>query len=82
MKNKKEIYINGDKSQFVMSEDKEFIIRYTSPSFIYYEEQKEAADSFYTHERRLNHLFQIMMNENYSPEEKNDMAHCIMCVKW
>lgn len=76
------MYIGGNEQQFIISENEDFVVRYTSPSFVYYKQEPKAANAFYTDEKRIEKIASVICNDNYCLERKNDFIHCILCVKW
>lgn len=82
MEDKVLYYAGGTPEQFVISENKNFIIRHTASSYIYYEDSEASNTKDFPEEERRRILKRVMLGNKYSPEEKEKMAHCIFCVKW
>ena len=86
MEEKKEYYIGGNQGQFAFSKNKDFIVKHTTPSFIYYKDiELSKQDDYWTSEKRLETVERIMLDKlkpNLTPEYKNKLVHCVLCIKW
>lgn len=56
----KKMYVGGTENQFVFSSDKNFVERYSIPSFVYYKDSEASNIKDFPEEWRLNIFFKII----------------------
>ena len=78
----KKMYVGGTENQFVFSSDKNFVERYSTPSFVYYKDSEASNIKDFPEEWRLKKIEKYILQDNLTPEFKNNLAHCFLCVKW